>query len=274
MTAPPPGIAVLDSITHATAEQHAGRVVIAASHGGLVAAQIGRASGARAIVLNNAGVGFEEAGVSGLSFLQAQGCPAAAADHRSCRIGDGQDLFGAGIVAQLNALAEEAGVRAGMPVSEAAELFAALPAADLPPYTLDVGEHLSTIETGGRRVVLMDSASLLRPGHREDVAVTGSHGALLGGEGSDAPALKYPVHAAFFNDAGLGKETAGIGRLARLARDGTIAGAVDAMTAPIGDARRSYELGILPALNALAEARGLRIGQPLKEAVDALCKSS
>jgi len=54
----------------------------------------------------------------------------------------------------------------------------------------------------------LDSASLVTPEHWDAIVLTGSHGGLLGGKPETA--LKYNVRAAFYNDAGIGIDEAGV----------------------------------------------------------------
>lgn len=112
----------------------------------------------------------------------------------------------------------------------------------------------------GRAVLLLDSVTEIRPQDAGGVVVTGSHG---GGS-----AVRYAVGtslaACFFNDAGIGKDGAGISGLALLD--------YPAMTyshdsARIGDARDGWDHGIVTALNVPAEARGVWKGQSVQQAV-------
>ena len=68
-----------------------GRAAIAASHGGVYAAYLAAKAGIKAVILCDAGVGRERAGIGGLDYLDRLGVPAAAIGHRSARIGDGAD---------------------------------------------------------------------------------------------------------------------------------------------------------------------------------------
>ncbi len=81
------------------------------------------------------------------------------------------------------------------------------------------------------------------PEHVGAIVVTGSHGGLLGGKPETA--LKYDALAALFNDAGIGIDEAGTTRLAALDARGIAAATVAADSARIGDARSTYEDGIL-----------------------------
>jgi hypothetical protein len=95
---------------------------------------------------------------------------------------------------------------------------------------------------------------------------TGSHGGLLGGRPDTA--LKADALAALFNDAGIGIDEAGVTRLPALDKRGITAGTVAATSARIGDARSTYEDGILTRVNERAAALGIRPGMTVREFVE------
>lgn len=247
-------------------QRAAGHVIVCGSHGGETAALFAAATGAKGVVLNDAGVGKENAGISGLAAVEQYGMAAATIDHRSARIGDGRDTYRAGLVSSLNRWAEEAGVRVGMAAAEAAERMArwsAPPAAPRPATPAD--RPAIVFLPGPPRVVGLDSASQVDANVVGDVVFTGSHGGVVAGR-----AVKAAVGAAFFNDAGVGKDNAGLGRLPLLDQEGIPGGTVACTSARIGDARETYESGILSHINASAERAGLRVGQTAREAAHLL----
>ncbi|MCG3102637.1 hypothetical protein MAQ58_25015, partial [Enterobacter sp. DRP3] len=69
---------------------------------------------------------------------------------------------------------------------------------------------------------------------------------------------------------GIGKDSAGIGRLPLLQQRGIAALTVSAHSARIGDARSCYEDGVVSCANAQARGLGCRVGPPLKSFIDAL----
>ena len=112
----------------------------------------------------------------------------------------------------------------------------------------------------------LDSASLVGAEHVGAVVVTGSHGGLLGGRPDTA--LKADALAALFNDAGIGIDEAGVTRLPALDSRGIAAGTVAASSARIGDARSTYEDGILTRVNQRAAALGIAPGMTAREFVE------
>jgi hypothetical protein len=130
----------------------------------------------------------------------------------------------------------------------------------------DIGESRVRIgSTSHRDTWALDSASLARAEDRRAILVTGSHGALLGGRRDHV--LDVDIFAAFFNDAGGGKDGAGFARLAALDERAIAAGTVSHNTARIGDGRSTYDTGVVSRLNETARRLELRDGMSAREAV-------
>ena len=128
-------IAVADSVT--TLGDVKGQVLVAGSHGGIVAAFLGANAGAHALILNDAGIGKDRAGIAGLAWLEAIGMAAATVDCMSARIGDGADTLAHGVISHANRYAAACGVVAGQSCREAADRLRKAPAPHSapPPYS-------------------------------------------------------------------------------------------------------------------------------------------
>ncbi|BBK40377.1 hypothetical protein STVA_03970 [Allostella vacuolata] len=256
-------ILALDSITH-TDSRCIGAVVLAASHGGAYSGYLAAKARVRAAIFNDAGVGLDEAGIGGLAYLEQLGIPAAAALHTSCRIGDGGDLLARGRIGHANAPARRLGCLPGQTAAAAASHLAqATGTADGSPPPADENRFLVHERPGGPKIWALDSASLVQADDAGHVVITGSHGELMGG--NPALAIKAAVLAAIFNDAGVGMDGAGTGRLPVLDARGIAAATVDHRTARIGDGRSAWETGRLSHVNRTAAALGARAGMPVAE---------
>ncbi len=108
-------------------------------------------------------------------------------------------------------------------------------------------------------MILVDSASLVTAEDVGAIIITGSHGGLIGGDPQKA--LRVDGFAAIFNDAGIGKDDAGITRLPALDDRGIAAFTVAASSARIGDARSTLSDGLISRVNKTAEVLGAREGQ-------------
>jgi uncharacterized protein YunC (DUF1805 family) len=257
-----PPILTADSITRIAAEA-AGAVVVNGSHGGVYAAYLAAKLRVAAAIFNDAAVGRDRAGIAGLDYLATFGIPAAAVGHQSARIGDGADMMARGRITHVNAPAQTLECRPGMACRDAAVcLQRAAPGRREPPAER---EGALLLVADPPTVWALDSASLIGAEHVGTIVVTGSHGGLLGGRPDTA--LKYDALAALFNDAGIGIDEAGVTRLPALAARGIAAGTVAAVSARIGDARSTFEDGILSRINSRATALGIAPGMTARDFV-------
>jgi hypothetical protein len=113
----------------------------------------------------------------------------------------------------------------------------------------------------GCPVLLLDSITEAVGRGAGCVVISGSHGGLSAGRF----ALQAGVRLAVFNDAGIGKDGAGIAALAMLQQHGIGAVAVAHDSARIGEAASTLEDGVISALNCAAAALGGRVGLRLRD---------
>lgn len=266
------GIVVADSVTALPAHAR-GAVLVTGSHGGLIAAHYALAAGVRAAIFNDAGRGLDDAGVAGVIALDGVGMAAAAVAHTSARIAVGADTLARGIVSVANQRALSLGVAPGMPCRLAA---VRLDAADAPMGSLPRQQEARVFfvdeRVGQRAIVGLDSIGHIDRSDAGRVLVIGSHGALHGGD--PASALPVDAAAAFFHDAGIGRDEAGCSRLPVLEARGIPAACIDHRSARIGDARSMWERGVLSRVNAAAVARGVAAGMRLESAARLLATVS
>lgn len=120
-----------------------------------------------------------------------------------------------------------------------------------------------------RGIAVFDSVTKLAPADAGLVIVAASHGGI------------YPAYLAasgrcrgvILNDAGRGKDDAGIASLAYLDRLGIPAAVIGHDTARIGDGADMMRRGIISATNDAAYRLGCRVGQGCAEAAEAMTKA-
>ncbi len=255
---------VIDSATQLDASAR-GQVVVCGSHGGLYAAWLAASAGVRAVVLNDAGIGRHSAGIAGVMWLGGLGIAACAIDYRSARIADGADMLDSGKVSMVNDVAASHGCLPGHTCRQVVRCLAE-GSEEVNAKVPELGEtRLRIANSGHREVWALDSVSLARPEDRRAIVVTGSHGAVpaRGGDGT----LQVDVFAAFFNDAGGGKDDAGYSRLPALDERGIAGATVSCNSARIGDGRSTYDTGVLSRINEVARRLELREGMSARDAV-------
>jgi len=250
-----------------------GQVLISGSYGGEYNAFHAAKWGLRGVVLNDAGVGRDRAGVKGLDYLDRIGLPAATADVMTCHIADGDHMLASGIVSHVNAAAQALGCAVGQSVRDCAERMThGAPVLAEPPPISGGKRYVLHAVPGEPKVVCLDAAPMLEPGDAGAIVVTGSHAALFRGQPDDV--VKPQVHAIFFSDGGIGLDAAGVRRLPELDKRGIAAGAAAAHSAPIGDSRAIYADGVFSHVNATAARLGAAPGQKIADFVAVLLQAA
>lgn len=228
----------------------------------------------KAVFLNNAGVGKKQAGIRELANYDAEGVLACAVDNFSAEIGISQDTYDNGIISHLNPRAEFVGIQVGDSVQQAVAKITAHKSPFQQTKTSESADQKESktkgglkkqkqAEVGGIKVTIADSITFLNENNADDIVVCGSHGGMSAGK----YAKKHQVKAVFFNDAGIGRNNAGIKSLEYLNSAGILACTVDCMTAEIFNGQDVLENGIITVCNQLAEAKGITKGMIVKEAI-------
>ena len=113
---------------------------------------------------------------------------------------------------------------------------------------------------------VIDSITELQPADAGCVALSGSHGGLS----SARYALAVRPLLSVFNDAGVGKNEAGIAGLALLQAQGLAACTVSHTSACIGQAASTLADGVVSHANPTATALGIRTREALAHQLDDL----
>lgn len=274
----PDRIILLDSLGDLNAN-NASPILVCASHcgdNGVFARKL-KSSRVKAVFLNNAGIGKNQAGISGLSHYQAENILACAVDHNSAEIGVARDTWESGIISHTNSIAEEAGIQPGDSVQEAVARIINI--IDTPSLTTENKPFESTVvenkeskvelkkqakvQIDGVTITVTDSITFLNESNAGDIVVCGSHGGVSAGH----YAQKHRLKAVFFNDAGIGKNNAGIKSLDSLSDAGILACTVDCMSAEIFNGQDVLENGIISVCNQLAKTRNIIVNMTVKEAI-------
>lgn len=117
------------------------------------------------------------------------------------------------------------------------------------------------VSAWGVPLILLDSIAAVGADARGAVVVSGSHG----GSSAALYAIAARPLVTAFNDAGGGRDEAGIAGLAMMQAKGLAAVAVAHTSARIGEARSTFDDGIVSHANAAAAALGARPGLRLRE---------
>src|SRR5437016_5845103 len=107
-----------------------GQVVASGSYGGEYTAWHAGKWGIRGVILCDAGVGKDDAGIRGLPYLDQIGLAAATADVNTCHIADGEHMLAHGVISHVNRVAAALGCRVGDTVRACADRMRLAPVAN------------------------------------------------------------------------------------------------------------------------------------------------
>ena len=228
----------------------------------------------KAVFLNNAGVGKNQAGIRGLSHYEAENVLACAVDNYSAEIGIACDTYASGIISHTSTQAETIGIQIGDSVKEAIAKIIShrSPAQEgerFEPFDKKGKSNKESLkkqirtQIDGVNITVTNSITFLDESNSGDIIVCGSHGGLSAGKYAN----KYNVKAVFFNDAGIGKNNAGVKSLESLNHAGILACTVDCMSAEIFNGQDVLNNGIVSVCNQLARNRNIKEKLTVKEAI-------
>ena len=121
------------------------------------------------------------------------------------------------------------------------------------------------------RLRVVDSITQLKPGTDAGcLAVSGSHGGISSAQYAWAARPLLAV----FNDAGVGKDRAGLAAVSFLQGHGIAACTVSHLSARIGEARSTLDDGVISHCNTLAQALGAQPQMTCRMLVDRLAAPS
>ena len=134
------------------------------------------------------------------------------------------------------------------------------------------GAHLykETVEEySDVRIIVMDSISLISEEDAGQVVLVASHGGVSSGEFG----TRFRLAVVFYNDAGVGKDKAGIAALAMNEKQQVPAGTFSHDSARIGDVRDTWQNGVISHLNETAKKAGFSEGEAVQVALRRFAQS-
>jgi AhpD family alkylhydroperoxidase len=208
-------IQCMDSVGYVDARNDVTDVLICGSHGAPCATQLAVWTRPRGLFCHDAGIGKEDGGVAGLRLLQEYLIPGAMVDGASARISDGRDMYENGVLSRVNGAAERMGLYPRMPTKDAAmRLLKENPVPDAP-----MKRQLLLASGPQGRVYGLDTVKYADRRIAGGVLCMGSHAARAMADYVDD--LGFQLAGVITNDAGIGKDRAGVAGLSALDAVGT-----------------------------------------------------
>ena len=256
-------VMVADSLSYFAHEPWPNDVAVGASFAGAPTAAMPMRAGVKAWIAHEGGPGKDEAGISGLALAQRFGVAAVAIATRTARLSGGMSLL-TGTVSRANEAAMALGVRPGQTGGDAAKLMLKAPAGKPCPLEGIIDDSVHEVaSTPQGKILAVWSFVRVKGEHPNDVFCVASHG----GKVMAQYALQAKPRGLIANDAGGGLDGSGMDGLDAVERICKMpAATVSADSARIGDALSTYRDGVISAVNASAQAVGVKVGMKASDA--------
>ena len=218
--------------------------------------------GVKAVIATDAGIGKDEAGISGLKHGETIGVPVAAIAAMSAETSNGRATL-LGEISRANAQARELGVTLGMVAYEAAARLAKAPAGKATATPLGSEEAAVVVEETPRgRVWATPGTTAIKDKVPNDVICSGANSSRVFSDG----VLRMAAKGAIANDAGIAKNDTAVEGVKLLGERGVPAASVSTLSARLGEGLSTWNDGIISVVNPAAAARGVKVGMTAKAA--------
>jgi hypothetical protein len=218
--------------------------------------------GVKAVIATDAGIGKDEAGISGLKHGERIGVPVAVIAAMSAETSNGRSTL-LGEISRANAQARALGVTPGMIAYEAAVRLAKAVAGLAIPTPLGAEEAPVVVEeTPQGRVWATPGTTAIKDKVPNDVICSGANSSRVFSDG----VVRVAAKGAIANDAGIAKNDTAVEGVKLLGERGIPAAAVATMSARLGEGLSTWNDGVISVVNPLAGRRGVKVGITAKEA--------
>jgi hypothetical protein len=218
--------------------------------------------GVKAVIATDAGIGKDEAGISGLKHGERIGVPVSVIAAMSAETSNGRSTL-LGEISRANAQARALGVTPGMVAYEAAVRLAKAAAGLAIPTPLGAEEVPVVVEeTPQGRVWATPGTTAIKDKVPNDVICSGANSSRVFSDG----VVRMAAKGAIANDAGIAKNDTAVEGVKLLGERGIPAAAVATMSARLGEGLSTWNDGVISVVNPLAGQRGVKVGITAKEA--------
>ena len=218
--------------------------------------------GVKAVIATDAGIGKDDAGISGLKHGEQIGVPVATIAAMSAETSNGRSTL-LGEISRANAQARALGVAPGMVAYEAAARLAEASSGKPIPTPLGAEEAPVVVEETARgRIWATPGTTAIKDQIPNDVICSGANSSRVFSDG----VLRMAAKGAIANDAGIAKNNTAVEGVKLLGERGIPAAAAATMSARLGEGLSTWNDGIISVVNPVAAARGVKVGMSAKEA--------
>jgi hypothetical protein len=218
--------------------------------------------GVKAIIATDAGIGKDDAGISGLMHGETIGVPVAAIAVMSAETSNGRSTL-LGEISRANAQARALGVTPGMAGYEAAAKLAKAPAGKSIPTSPGAEEAPVVVEETPRgKIWATPGTTAIRETVSNDVICSGANSSRVMSDG----VIRMSAKGAIANDAGIARNNSAVEGVMILGERGIPAASVSTLSARLGEGLSTWNDGVISVVNPAAAARGVTVGMTAKQA--------
>ena len=218
--------------------------------------------GVKAVIATDAGIGKDEAGISGLKHGETIGVPVATIAVMSAETSNGRSTL-LGEISRANAQARALGVVPGMPGYEAAIRLAKAPPGKSIPTSPGAEEKPVVVEeTPKGRIWATPGTTAIREKVPNDIICSGANSSRVSSDG----VIRMGAKGSIANDAGIARNNSAVEGVMILGKRGIPSAAVSTLSARLGEGLSTWNDGIISVVNPVAAARGVKVGMTAKEA--------
>jgi uncharacterized protein YunC (DUF1805 family) len=219
--------------------------------------------GVKAVIATDAGVGKDNAGISGLLHAETIDVPVATIAAMSAETSNGRETLRIGKISRANAQARALGVEIGMIAYEAAVRLAKAPAGKSIPTPLGNEEEPTVVEKNAKgRIWATPGTTAIKEQIPNDVICSGANSSRVSSDG----VLRMGAKGSIANDAGIARNNTAVEGVTLLEEKGVPAAAVSTMSARLGEGMSTWNDGVISVLNAPAAKLGVKVGMTAKDA--------
>jgi hypothetical protein len=219
--------------------------------------------GVKAVIATDAGIGKDNAGISGLLHGETIGVPVATIAAMSAETSNGRETLLLGEISRANAQARALGVAVGMNGYEAAAKLAKAAPGKSIPTPVGAEEAPVVVETTPQgRIWASSGTTAIKEKIPNDVVCSGANSSRVSSDG----VLRMGAKGSIANDAGIARNNTAVEALGMLAEKGVPSAAVGTMSARLGEGLSTWNDGIISVVNQIAAARGVKVGMTAKAA--------
>ncbi len=219
--------------------------------------------GVKAVIATDAGIGKDNAGISGLLHAETIDVPVATIAAMSAETSNGRETLLIGTISRANKQARALGVEIGMIAYEAAARLAKAPPGKSIPTPLGVEEAPVVVDKVGQgRIWATPGTTAITEKIPSDVVCSGANSSRVSSDGM----LRMGAKGSIANDAGIARNNTAVEGVALLEEKGVPSAAVATMSARLGEGLSTWNDGVISVLNAPAAKLGVKVGMTAKEA--------